>query len=250
MLESRTVKPFLIVKVGSALDELVRERGDFEAWFIDALGIRPTTVRVADVRRGDALPSPREVGAVLITGSAAMVTARAPWSVRTAAWLPDVLSAGVPLLGVCYGHQLVADALGGEVGRNPRGREIGTVEVKRTPEAAEDPLLASVPERFTVQNTHVEAVLRLPPGAVRLARSPGDVNHAFRAAPRAWCVQFHPEMDAAVIRRYIAARAKALRAENLDPDALIAAAHDSPHGRALLRRFASLAGYSPSDHAA
>lgn len=240
------MKPFLIVKVGSTLEELARERGDFETWFIDALGIAPTVAEVADVRRGDPLPDPSEVGAVLVTGSAAMVTERAPWSVRTAAWLPEVLAADVPLLGVCYGHQLMADALGGEVGPNPRGREIGTVEVERTPQAAADPLLSHLPPRFTVQNTHVEAVLRLPEGALRLATSPQDDNHAFRVGPRAWCVQFHPEMDAAIIRRYIAARAQALRAEGLDPDALAGAAHDTPHGRSLLRRFARLAGYLPS----
>ncbi len=239
------MKPLLIVKVGQTLDAIARERGDFETWFVDGLGVDPAQVRVADVRRGDALPNPTRLGAVLVTGSAAMVTDRAPWSVRTASWLQGALAVELPLLGVCYGHQLLADALGGLVGPNPRGREIGTVEVRRAPAAGKDPLLSVLPERFQVQNTHVEAVLRLPAGAVRLAASDQDENHAFRVGERAWCVQFHPEMDAAIIRRYIQARADALRAEGLDPDALSRSAQDTPHGRTLLRRFASLAGYGP-----
>ena len=58
-----------------------------------------------------------------------MVSEREPWSERAAEWLREVAQRGIPLLGICYGHQLLAHALGGRVGANPQGREIGTVEV-------------------------------------------------------------------------------------------------------------------------
>jgi GMP synthase (glutamine-hydrolysing) len=170
-----------------------------------------------------------------------MVSERAAWSERTAAWLRDALRAELPLLGICYGHQLLAHALGGRVERNPRGREIGTVEVEALPEAREDELLGALPGRFAAQATHVESVLALPEGARRLATSRGDPHQAFAVGRRAWGVQFHPEFDADAIRGYLEARRELLAREGLDAARLLAGVRDDEAGAALLRRFAALA---------
>ncbi|MEZ4253445.1 MAG: hypothetical protein R3B99_34990, partial [Polyangiales bacterium] len=71
--------------------------------------------------------------------------------------------------------------------------------------------------------------------------SPRDPNHAFRAGPRAWAVQFHPEIDHAAIAEYVSRRREAIASEGDDPDALLAAITPSEHGTKLLRRFAELA---------
>jgi GMP synthase (glutamine-hydrolysing) len=91
-----------------------------------------------------------------------------------------------------------------------------------------------------MQSTHVEAVLELPAGARRLASSDVDPNQAFAVGERAWGVQFHPEFDADVVRSYLTARRELLLGEGFDPEALGRASSDSPHGAALLRRFAAL----------
>ena len=77
-----------------------------------------------------------------------------------AAWLRDAAHAGVPLFGICYGHQLLAHALGGEVGDNPNGREMGTIDLELHPHAADDPLFAGLPMQFPAQATHLQSVLR------------------------------------------------------------------------------------------
>jgi GMP synthase (glutamine-hydrolysing) len=169
-----------------------------------------------------------------------MVTDREPWSERAAAWLREVVDAGTPLLGICYGHQLLAHALGGVVGDNPLGREIGTVPLELRPEAARDPLLQVLTEGDPVHATHVQAVLSLPAGARHLAATAGDPHQAFAVADRAWGVQFHPEFDADVIRGYLAGRRERISAEGLDAEALLGAVRESPAGPRLLRRFASL----------
>jgi GMP synthase (glutamine-hydrolysing) len=205
------------------------------------MGIAPARARVAAAREDAELPDPGSLAAVVLTGSSAMVSEREAWSERTAEWLRGAVAGGTPVLGICYGHQLLAHALGGRVGRNPRGREIGTVWVEALPAARDDALLGELPVRCPVQVTHVESVLELPPGATLLAASEGDPHQAFAVGPRAWGVQFHPEFDADAIRAYLEARRELIRAEGRDPEALLAGVRESPCGPALLRRFAALA---------
>ena len=235
------MKPLLVVKCGSALEPVRAQRGDYEDWILAGMEVPRAGARVADAQAGEELPAPGAVAAVVLTGSSAMVSAREAWSERVAAWLREAVAADTPVLGICYGHQLLAHALGGRVAANPRGREIGTVEVEALPAARDDALLGPLPERLTVQATHVESVLELPPGARLLAASRGDAHQAFAVGGRAWGVQFHPEFDAGVIRGYLEARREVLHREDRDPDALLAAVRESGHGRALLRRFAALA---------
>jgi GMP synthase (glutamine-hydrolysing) len=144
------------------------------------------------------------------------------------------------VLGICYGHQLLAQALGGTVGRNPNGREIGTVEVRSLASAARDPLLGSWGAAGPAHVTHVESVLALPDGAVRLAESDLDPVQAFAVGERAWGVQFHPEFDAPIVRAYLEARRDKVRGEGRDPEALLGQIRETPGGPRLLRRFAEL----------
>lgn len=231
------MRPILIVKAGEPLSGM----GSFESWICRGLDLPMAETRVVAVFRGEALPEPGTIRAAIITGASAMVTDHQPWSERTAAWLRRAADAGdLPMLGICFGHQLLAHALGGTVGDNPAGREIGTITVHRLPESDRDPLLSGLPRKLTVQATHLQSVLDLPPGAVRLAESPMDPHHAFRFGRHVWGVQFHPELDATLMRAFIEERAETLRTEGLDPESLILAARDSDHGHALLRRFAGI----------
>jgi GMP synthase (glutamine-hydrolysing) len=215
-------------------------RGDYEDWILAGLGVPRTHALVAEVEAGAELPDPAQVAAAVVTGSSAMVSAREAWSERMAGWLSEAVAAGTPVLGICYGHQLLAHALGGRVGVNPRGREIGTVQVEALPAARGDALMGELPARFAMQATHVESVLELPPGSTLLAVSSGDPHQAFSAGPRAWGVQFHPEFDADVMRGYLDERREVLAREGLDPEALVAAVRECPEGPALLRRFGAL----------
>ena len=158
------MRPLLIVKSGTTLPELAARRGDYENWIAAGMGLEPARVRVAAVYADAALPAPDSLAGVVVTGSSAMVSERAPWSERTAAWLGSAALAGTPVLGICYGHQLLAHALGGRVARNPRGREIGTIDVRLHAAARGDALFAELAEPVRMQATHVESVLELPAG--------------------------------------------------------------------------------------
>jgi GMP synthase (glutamine-hydrolysing) len=247
------MKPFLLIKTGGTIPEAAVAFGDFEHWFSEALELPlvpswaegtpggAASVRQVDVFRGEPLPAPSECSAALITGSAAMVSDREDWSETTGQWLLGAMEAGLPILGVCYGHQLLAQALGGVVGPNPLGRQIGTTMVTLEPAAGSDQLMCALPGAFQAQTTHMESILTLPPGVVRLATTPRDQNHVVRFNPRTWGIQFHPEFSAEVMDTYISVRSGDLRAEGLDPDHLSTEVRQTPIAYGLIPRFNSLA---------
>lgn len=228
--------PFLILETGQPVATMRRHRG-FPHWIRVAAGLERDEAVTVNVEAGEALPTREGFAGTIVTGSGAMVTDRAEWSERSAAWLREAAHAGMPLLGICYGHQLLAHALGGEVGDHPQGREMGTIALELHAQASEDPLFGGLPTQFEAQATHLQTVLRAPDGATVLARSVHDACHAFRWGDRAWGVQFHPEFSATHMRGYVQARKVALQREGHCPKTIADNIAATPHARRVLRRF-------------
>jgi GMP synthase (glutamine-hydrolysing) len=227
----------VILVCGNTVPAIAEQRGEYDRWFREQTGDAwPGEWLSRDVRGTDPLPGVRDADAFVLTGSSSSVTERAPWMLRVEQLIREMSNARTPVLGVCFGHQLIAQALGGEVRRNPRGREIGTVRVERV---ADDPIFAGLPRSFDVNATHVDSVARLPLGAEILATTSLDDVAAFRVGTTVKAVQFHPEFDADVMRGYLRARADLVRAEGGDPDALLARVHGGVRGPDVLRNFAS-----------
>ncbi|SEF32097.1 glutamine amidotransferase [Variovorax sp. NFACC27] len=240
-MDTQRPHPLVIVKLGSTFEALRARQGDFEHWIADGLGVQALPLLVVDPRRGDALPDPALVSGVVVTGSHAMVSHREPWSEATAAWLAQVVALDTPVLGICYGHQLLAHALGGEAGDHPLGAEVGTVTVSLDEAAAAaDPLLNGLPARFPAHAVHWQSALRLPEGAVRLAGNEHEPIHAFRVGGHAWGVQFHPEFDADAMRGYIEMLAGELASKGADPVAMRERVVDTDAAASLLGRFARI----------
>jgi GMP synthase (glutamine-hydrolysing) len=189
-------------------------------------------------------PSLEDYDAVMVFGGAMNVDQeeRLHWLRPEKELLREVLDRGLPVLGVCLGSQLLAEAAGAEP-RPAREPEIGWHEVELMSEASDDPLLAGLPARLEAFSWHsYEAPL--PPGAVPLARSPVCLQ-AFRLDGRAaWGLQFHAEVTEDTVRDWLTdyrSDADAVRI-GLDPDALrgeteqrIGAWNET--GRAIARRF-------------
>ena len=234
------MKKILIIKAGSTIPSIVPRRGDFEDWIMTAMGLPLDRFSVVSVYQGQVLPSFSEVGAIIVTGSPAMVTDREVWSEYSARYLTDAVQQQIPVLGICYGHQLLAHALGGRVDFHPRGREIGTYDISLSEEGRQDLLFSTLGQSFPVHTTHSQTVTELPPGSLILAGNDFDPHHAVRFSKLAWGMQFHPEFDADIMRMYISERRQVLAEEGLDVDGLLAGIKESREGASLLKGFAGI----------
>jgi GMP synthase (glutamine-hydrolysing) len=177
--------------------------------------------------------------AVVIGGAGAhSVTETYPFTAPLARIVDRLAAERRPLFGSCWGHQFVAQTLGGEVLTDPEREELGTYPIELTAAGRRDPWLAGLPPRFGVQLGHHDRVTRLPPGGVELAFSELCPNQAFRlAGAPVYGAQFHVELDQASF----VARARAYADEYLaGPDALdrlIASLEPTPEASTLFARF-------------
>jgi GMP synthase (glutamine-hydrolysing) len=140
---------------------------------------------------------------------------KAPAVASTRALLAEALRRRVPVLGICLGAELLAEAAGGLT--RPCTPEWGYREVALAPAAREDGLLGDLPSRFSVFQAHNYA-FGLPPGAVALA-GPPDALQAFRVGADAWGVQFHPEPTLEMLDAWTTALGHLMQANGVDPEA-------------------------------
>jgi GMP synthase (glutamine-hydrolysing) len=166
-------------------------------WLADA----GATVELCQPYAGDPLPARVEHDALLVLGGPMDAgDDQHPWLQPTRALIRTAAADRLPTLGVCLGHQLCALAFGGAVGRNPRGQQVGLLEIGWTDEAADDPLLGSRASGDRGVHWNDDLALELPEGAVVLARTGAGEVQAARFAPTVWGVQWHPEVDVGVLR--------------------------------------------------
>lgn len=231
-----------IIEAGRTFPGLAIRLGDFSDWMASGLGADYSRLQVIPAFSDVRLPAPKTLQGVVISGAHAMVTEGSPWMLHLMKWLKDVVASSVPVLGICFGHQILAQALGGVVDYHPRGREVGTVEVHLNTGVGTDPLFAGMPDTFTAQVFHSQSVRQLPPGATVLAGNDFEPHQAVAYAERAWGVQFHPEFDARIMRAYIAEESGNLLEEGFDLSQLLGRVQDTPVSASLLGSFGRLVG--------
>jgi GMP synthase-like glutamine amidotransferase len=173
---------------------------------------------------GEAVPESLPDG---FDGLVVLGGAMAAWEDHVAAWLPaeralvsSTVDAGIPVLGVCLGGQVMTLACGGVVER-AEVAEIGLVEITLLPGAEADPLLSVLPQGVPVGQYHIDTMAVLPEGAVLLASSADCAHQAYRLGERAWALQFHPEIDAEIMASWIDDDPGAVTDRGFERDAIV-----------------------------
>ncbi|OYO03885.1 type 1 glutamine amidotransferase [Enemella evansiae] len=173
--------------------------GRFEPWLTEA-GMQLELVPLWNAEL------PQIADGLLILGGRMNCHAEAehPWLPGVRRLVASAVENGTPTLGICLGHQILAEALGGAVTvDHPDGREEGPQELHWSPTAGSDPMLGSLATQGScpVAMSHRDVVTRLPPGAIELARTDRFAHQVFRAGS-AVGVQFHPEASPEQVARW------------------------------------------------
>jgi GMP synthase (glutamine-hydrolysing) len=239
-------RPVCILVCGAPPGPVAAEHGVFADWFRRLLAAHPVDATVVDATSGS-LPAPKSVAAIIISGSPASVTEPEPWMEKSAELVRESARAGTPVLGVCFGHQVITAALGGAVRVNPLGWEIGTSEVELTEDGMADPLFAGLGPRLRVNFSHRDVVDPevLAPATFRvLARNAKSAVQAMSAGDAIRSVQFHPEFTGAATRAYLRERFDLVAADAASrdppgehPSALLERTEDTPDGERVFHNF-------------
>jgi GMP synthase (glutamine-hydrolysing) len=224
--------------------------GLFDAW-LRAAG---ADLHVVRPDRGHRLPAvdgdDRPDGLVVLGGSmSATDDERAPWLPTTRERLRRAVEVGLPTLGICLGHQLLAVACGGAVEPNPAGKQMGVLPVGYSPAATTDRLFGPTAGRAGVRAVqwNNDIVVELPLGTTVLAATPQGVPQAMRVGDAAWSVQFHLEADHEIVAAWAADEGPVTPAESAALVGIADAADElSATWRPFAVRFAEIAGAAPN----
>lgn len=206
------------------------------AWIARGMGMQLEEYVVWHPQR-ERLDEPFPLQAVVIAGSLASAYDREPWIRALSRHIQDWAERSVPMLGICFGHQLIAQALGGRVETNPFGWELGYHQISLTEAGQADWFYSGSPKSFPALQSHRDAVIAMPPGAVCLACSDQCAIQSFAIGERIRTVQFHPEFSVGTMRAILDFFAAPFLTDGIDLGPIQRTVAECPASRGLLSHF-------------
>jgi GMP synthase (glutamine-hydrolysing) len=211
---------------------------DVRHWYARWLVDLPETTLACVAPAADLPAALAEVDGVIVSGSPRDAWSDDPVNDLLCELVRRCQERSVPFLGVCYGHQLLARALGGVVNRHPDGLELGNTLVRLTPAGRASPLFTGITDAFTVISSHADAVLTPAPGTELLVRGDFTENQGFHWRNLLFGVQFHPETDPETLRFIWSTRRDAWRPQvRFDLDQVLEGLEPTPMAANILRNF-------------
>ena len=199
--KGKNLKKITIIINGPGIDEVKSIYGQASDWIKKVLSNYDLEIKVVKGYEMETL-DPEEDSAWIITGSAHSVYDNFEWIDYLRMKLIEMSKAKKPVLGICFGHQLIADTFGGVVKLNSKGWELGSCEIKLTQTGVKNGLFLGLPNPLRVYQSHQDVVLSLPKGAVLLGENEMGIQ-SFLYKDNFYAVQFHPEFTKIVMEKYL-----------------------------------------------
>jgi len=193
-----------IVSCGPGLPEIVQRFGHSSEW-IPAIVNRPGISTVLRKVYANEELKIEDADAWIITGSKYSVYDDIPWIENLESFITKLYNANKSLLGICFGHQMIAQALGGDVKKNIHGWELGSYKISLRDIARSHPLFAGIDNNEIFYESHQDVVVKLPKNAEELAYTKKG-NQSFTINSNIFGVQFHPEFSYEVTKALMEAR--------------------------------------------
>lgn len=173
---------------------------DYSVWFARGLGIPENRIRSVNVVDQD-LPATIEESGIIIGGSSYSAYEDLPWIRRLKEFIRQVAQQDIPTLGICFGHQTIAEALGGKVEKGSKGREFGSTYINLTQKGAQDPLFEGLPQTLQLATSHADTVTKLPPREDLIIMANNDTypNQSLAIGKNIRTLQPHPEITREVL---------------------------------------------------
>ena len=189
-----------IFKNGPGLSPIVKEYGSSTDWLMDTVSLNMVEFNVVNAYESPVIDI-ADGDAWIIMGSAKSVYDQDEWIGELKNSIKAAVLIDKPILGICFGHQILADCLGGRVALNDNGWELGSSEVTLTDIGVSDPIFDGFSRKFNVYESHQDAVYDLPDKVSVLADNHNSIQ-AFRYGSRVYGLQFHPEFYLDVALHY------------------------------------------------
>jgi len=195
------MKHIIILNCGPGLAEVRNEFGIAVEWIqraVDGSKFKFTSMDVYD----GAMPNYDDGDAWIITGASESVYDDLDWIVELELVIKQAIEVEKSILGICFGHQLLVQGMGGKVERNSKGWDLGSYPMV---EMVDHHLFNNINTNDYFYNSHQDIVADLPNGCISLAHNKMG-NQAFRYGKRIYGVQFHPEFTHSIMKKYIEVR--------------------------------------------
>ena len=195
------MKHIVILNCGPGLSEVRNEFGIAVEWIQKEVDDSKFKFTSMDVYDGE-MPNYDDGDAWIITGASESVYDDLDWIVELELAIKQAIEVEKPILGICFGHQLLVQGMGGKVERNSKGWDLGSYPMV---EMVDHHLFNNINTNDYFYNSHQDIVADLPNGCISLAHNKMG-NQAFRYGKRIYGVQFHPEFTHSIMKKYIEVR--------------------------------------------
>ena len=198
------MKKIKILDCGPSLESVSREFGQSPQWIISSLKDFDCMFDWVKIYSGQEIGSNDSDGWI-ITGSPRSVYDEVDWMLRLEDDIRVANDNNIPILGICFGHQIIAKSFGGKVELNPKGWELGSYPINLTAEGKKSPLFNNFDDNGIVYESHQDHVSILPDDATQLAYNHKCIQ-AFQIFDYIFSVQFHPEFSLEIMKKYVDVR--------------------------------------------